>query len=210
MQVGSHRSRFPSSKEEIRRLLPTPSPRRIPNPKNILNSTDSPILQIRQPLRNALQSAGHNLLRLRLEPALLKAPRQESTVNIPEILHGVVDVPDVGASQVHALGEAFVLFARQDESDGAVVRVEDLRDVLDGALFGDGVEGVQEFCLVVGCEGGLDPFDDGLVAAAVVDDGVAFGAVEELFDVRLGAARDGDDGVDVGFRGQLQGVATYG
>ena len=53
-------------------------------------------------------------------------------------------------------------------------------------------------------------FDDGGVAFAVVDDGVAFAAVDEFLDVGLGAASDGEDGVDVGFDGELQGVGAYG
>jgi hypothetical protein len=56
----------------------------------------------------------------------------------------------------------------------------------------------------------LEPFDDGFVALAVVDNGVAFAAVDELLDVVSGAAGDGDDGVNVGFDGELKGVGAYG
>lgn len=55
-----------------------------------------------------------------------------------------------------------------------------------------------------------EALDDGGVAFTVVDDGVAFAAVDELLDVVFGAAGDGDDGVDVGFDGELQGVGPYG
>jgi hypothetical protein len=66
---------------------------------------------------------------------------------------------------------------------------------------------VQKLCAV---EGSLEAFNDGFVAVAVVDDRVAFAAVDELLDVRLRAARDGDDGVDVGFDGELKGVGADG
>jgi hypothetical protein len=56
----------------------------------------------------------------------------------------------------------------------------------------------------------LEAFDDGFVAFAVVDDGVAFAAVDELLNVVAGAAGDGDDGVDVGLDGELKGVGAYG
>ena len=187
-------------------LLPRASTGRILNLEDILDSTDSTILQVGQPLLNTLQSTRHNLLRLRLEPTLLKTPRQVPAVHISKVLQRLVHIPNISSSQVHALRETLVLLARQHKSHSAL-RIQHLGEVLNRALFGDGVEGVQKLCAV---EGFFEAFDDGFVAVAVVDDRVAFAAVDELLDVRLRAARDGDDGVDVGFDGELEGVGADG
>lgn len=44
----------------------------------------------------------------------------------------------------------------------------------------------------------------------VVDDAVAFAAVDDALDVRLGVAGDADEGVDVGALGELDRVVADG
>jgi hypothetical protein len=66
---------------------------------------------------------------------------------------------------------------------------------------------VQQFLAV---ESFLEAFDNGFVAGAVIDDRVAFAAVDELLDVGLGATSDGDERVDVGFDGELEDVGADG
>ena len=51
-------------------------------------------------------------------------------------------------------------------------------------------------------------FNNGRVVSAVVDDGVAFGAIEEFLNMCLGAAGDADEGVDVGAEGELDCVVA--
>ena len=180
--------------------------RRVFDLEDVLDGAHGAVLEVRQTLLNALQSTRHDLLRLRLEPTLLKTPGQGPAVHVAKVLHRVVHISDISGSQVHALRETGVLLAGQHKRNSAV-GIEYLGDVLDGALFGDGVEGVQQFCTV---EGFFEALDDGFVAASVVDDRVALAAVDELLDVRLGAAGDGDDGVDVGFHGELESVRSNG
>jgi hypothetical protein len=190
----------------VTRLLPSASTRRILNLEDVLDSTDSAVLQVGQTLLNTFQSTRHNLLRLRLEPTLLKTPSQVPAVHIPKVLERLVHIANISGGQVHALRETWVLLAGQHKSHSAL-RIEHLGKVLDGALLGDGVESVQQLLAV---ERFFEAFHDGFVAVAVVDDRVAFAAVDEFLDVRLGAAGDGDDGVDVGFHGELQGVGADG
>src|SRR5947207_15595630 len=76
-----------------------------------------------------------------------------------------------------------------------------------GAPAGDGVEGGAG---LERAEGVADLLRHALDAVAVVDKGVAAGLVEEREQVAVRCAPDGDDGVDVGEAGELDGEKAEG
>lgn len=89
-------------------------------------------------------------------------------------------------------GDVAVVFGGEDESDVPALAVEHLADVLVGVVFADAVEGVFDFAAWDLGDGGAEGLDELRVAGAVVEDEVAFGGVDEGFDVRDAFAGDAD------------------
>lgn len=175
-----------------------PHPLRVRNPEHILHRTRLPLLQVRQPLTHTSQSTGHDLIRMRLELALGNLAEDPAEVDEADLLLRAVHVAH--HRPVGRLVRRRVLEARrrealhgQDVGDGRVVG-EHGDDVGVRALLGHGVEGVADgLRRARRFERGLDALDQGVVAIAVVDDGVALGFVEEGLDVGDAVAGDGDD-----------------
>lgn len=155
---------------------------------------------------DAAQASRHDLGGLRLEPALLEALGHVAEVARAEVLLGIVHAADVGGRLLDVLGDAVVLLARQHQGDGRAGR-EHAAQVLVAALLRDGVVGVQQ---LAAAERLGDALDDGVVAVAVVDHGVALARVQQPAHVVLRLARHADERVDVALDGQLQRVVAHG
>lgn len=165
---------------------------------DILDGAGLAVTEVFQARLHAIETAGNDLVRMTAEPTLLQAQTKQSEPGVAQILQVVrhaVHGADGRERPVHRRGHFFVLAAGEDDGQVAV-RVECLDDVLVGAVFRDGVEGVEQFLARGG--GALDALDDFGVALAVVDDDVPFRFVEEALNERDAPARHGDDGVDLG------------
>lgn len=117
-----------------------------------------------------------------------------------------MNIANRGRRKLHALLKARILLTRQHKRH-RTLRINHLRQVLDRPLLRDRVERVQQ---LLALQRVFEALHDGFVAGAVVDDRVALAAVDELLDVRLRAARNGDQRVDVGFQRELESVVADG
>lgn len=180
---------------------------RLANPENQFRRTDFPVFESAQPLLHAPQPAGHDLIRHRLEPALLQSPTKEPKHHIRELLiaqptpgfllPGVHIRVFMGAAyEGHGMGDGggdvAVVLVREDDCDVPPLAVQHLADVLVGVVFADAVECVFDFAAWDFGNGGAEGLDELRVAGAVVEDEVAFGGVDEGFDVRDAFAGDAD------------------
>jgi len=128
-----------STRSEFRLRLQT---RRFGDAEDILDRTSLALLQVPQSLLDTLQAALDDLLRLRLEPALLESLAQIPRVHIAEILELIVYRADGRSALLDVLRNGTVVPAWKHEGDFRPLWLEDLAQVLETALFGHGVEGV--------------------------------------------------------------------
>lgn len=89
-------------------------------------------------------------------------------------------------------GDVAVVFVGEDDRDKPLFAVEHLADVLVGIVFADAVECVFDFSAWDFGYGGSKGLDELRIAGAVVEDEVAFGGVDEGFDVGDAFAGDAD------------------
>lgn len=80
-------------------------------------------------------------------------------------------------------GDVAVVFVGKDDCNVPPFAVKHLTDVLVGVMFADAVECVFDFAVWDFGDGGAEGLDELRVAGAVVEDEVAFGGVDEGFDM---------------------------
>lgn len=199
----------------------------VPDPEHIFDRTRLPRLQILQPLFHpSLQPPRHHLIRMPPEIPFLQPPskipeQQVRKLLIPRFgcptrlllpciaIRAPVRDADVRDRVFDMAGNGRVIPPWEDERDvRAPVCGEGGADVLVGIVFADGVEGVVDPSLMLLCYVFQLGHELG-VADPVVENDVAFGLVDEGFYVRDPAAGDADQRVDVGLKGELDGVGAY-
>ena len=201
---------------------------RLADAEHVLDGVGPARLQPLEARLDGVEPPGQHLVRLRLEPALQKPARKVAEVHVAKVAIALVHTADVGDGLLHMCRHVIVRLPRQYERDLAAVG-ENLADVDVAAVLRHGVVRVQE---LPPPERLPDPRHHGLVAVAVVDDGVALAAVlwglasvlargewpwrrrrvayNEAFDVRARLARHANQRVDVASLRELDGIGPDG
>jgi hypothetical protein len=184
--------------------------RRIRNPENILHSTLLSILQIFQRLLHALQTSRPDFKWMAVEFARMPRPRKPATCYKPQIasirpispVFLIMNDANVGGGPGR---RSHIKVTRQNEVDSPVRR-HDLRQHLLTRDSDSRIDSVVHFTVVSSLEMRADLTYCFVDAVAVVDDCVAFGAIQKRFHVVGALACNCDDGVDVAVAGEFDGI----
>lgn len=181
------------------------------NPKNKLNRIRPAIPQPLQRPLHAPQPTGDNNLRLSPKPTDLQPVRQIPKIHKPKaplLFLTLMHAPDVRQRMLHMVRDAAIILSGEDKRELGPLS-QDFRQIFIAAVLRDRVESVQKWFSYFFARG-LERSDKRLVADAVVEDRVPLATVDERFDVRAGAPRDADQGVDVALARELDRVGADG